>query len=215
MSAASAARRVDPGLEVVVCEAGGFAAYGMCGIPYFLGGVVPRAESLLAYPPSEFRGRRGIDLRLNTRADAIDAIGHQANLAGTGPLGYDALIVASGADPVRSPVQGLDQPRVFPIRSLDEAIELRRLLGGGAVRRAIVVGAGYIGLETAEALVGAGVEVEVVEALPRVLGTVDEPIAELARAELERHARLRLGARLDAVLGQAGPAGGGLVAVVD
>jgi NADPH-dependent 2,4-dienoyl-CoA reductase/sulfur reductase-like enzyme len=199
MSAASAARRVDPGLEVVVCEAGGFAAYGMCGIPYFLGGVVPRAESLLAYPPSEFRGRRGIDLRLNTRADAIDAIGHQANLAGTGPLGYDALIVASGADPVRPPVPGLDQPRVFTIRSLDEAIELRRLLGGGAVRRAIVVGAGYIGLETAEALVGAGVEVEVVEALPRVLGTVDEPIADLARAELERHARLRLGARLEAV----------------
>ena len=73
MSAASAARRVAPDLEVVVCEAGGFAAYGMCGIPYFLGGVVPRAESLLAYPPGEFRGQRGIDLRLNTRVDAIDA----------------------------------------------------------------------------------------------------------------------------------------------
>ena len=67
------------------------------------------------------------------------------------------------------------------------------------VRRAIVVGAGYIGLETAEALVCAGIEVQVIEALPRVLGTVDEPIAELARDELERHARLRLGARLDAV----------------
>ena len=57
MSAASAARRVAPDLDVVVCEAGGFAAYGMCGIPYFLGGIVPRAESLLAYPPGEFRGQ--------------------------------------------------------------------------------------------------------------------------------------------------------------
>src|ERR1700750_455715 len=73
MSAASAARRVAPDLEVVVCEAGGFAAYGMCGIPYFLGGVVPRAESLLAYSPGEFRGQRGVELRLNTRGDAIDA----------------------------------------------------------------------------------------------------------------------------------------------
>jgi NADPH-dependent 2,4-dienoyl-CoA reductase/sulfur reductase-like enzyme len=211
MSAASAARRVDPGLDVVVCEAGSFAAYGMCGIPYFLGGVVPRAENLLAHPPSEFSGRRGIDLRLNTRVEAIDVARRQVYLAETGPLGYDVLIVASGADPARPPVPGLDQPRVFTIRSLDEAIELRRLLGSGAVRRAIVVGAGYVGLETAEALVSAGVEVDVIEALPRVLGTVDEPIAELARAELERHARLRLGVRLDRVHA----AGSGLTAVVD
>jgi NADPH-dependent 2,4-dienoyl-CoA reductase/sulfur reductase-like enzyme len=217
MSAASAARRVAPGLDVVVCEAGGFAAYGMCGIPYFLGGTVPRAESLLAYPPSEFRGKRGIDLRLHTRVDEIDAGGRQVHISGgsAGPLGYDALVVATGADPVRPPVPGLDRPGVFTIRSLDEAIELRRFLDSGAVRRAVVVGAGYIGLETAEALVCAGIEVEVVEALPRVLGTVDEPIAGLAREELERHARLRLGARLDAVQGHAGPAGGGLTAVVD
>jgi CoA-dependent NAD(P)H sulfur oxidoreductase len=110
-------------------------------------------------------------------------------------------------------VPGLDQPRVFTIRSLGEAIELRRLLDTGVVRHAIVVGAGYIGLETAEALVCAGVEVEVVEALPGVLGTVDEPIAALARDELERHARLRLGARLDAVRGN-GANGGSLTAVV-
>ena len=193
MSAASAARRVAPELDVVVCEAGGFAAYGMCGIPYFLGGTVPRAENLLAYPPSEFRDHRGIDLRLRTAVSAIDASAHQVHLAGetsSGPLGYDALVVAAGASPVRPPVPGLDGPRVFTIRSLEDAIGLRRLLEEGTVRRAIVVGAGYIGLETAEALVCAGIEVEVIEALPRVLGNVDEPIAGLARAELERHVRL-------------------------
>ena len=211
MSAASAARRVAPDLDVVVYEVGSFAAYGMCGIPYFLGGTVPRAESLLAYPPSEFRVKRGIDLRLHTRVDAIDAARHQvysSGEGGTASLGYDTLVVATGAEPVRPPIPGLDQPGIFTIRSLDEAIELRRLLVTGTVRRAIVVGAGYIGLETAEALVCAGIEVEVVEALPRVLGTVDEPIAELAREELERHTRLRLGARLDAVRP-------GLTAVVD
>jgi NADPH-dependent 2,4-dienoyl-CoA reductase/sulfur reductase-like enzyme len=215
MSAASAARRTAPGLDVVVCEAGGFAAYGMCGIPYFLGGTVERAESLLAYPPAEFRDNRGIDLRLRTRVSAIDPgqrLVHISRDGGSGPLRYDALIVASGADPVRPPVPGLAHGRVHAIRSLDEAIELRRLLDTGAVRHAIVVGAGYIGLETAEALVCAGVEVEVIEALPRVLGTVDEPIAALAQAELQRHARLRLGARLGAVHGRDG---GGLTAVVD
>jgi NADPH-dependent 2,4-dienoyl-CoA reductase/sulfur reductase-like enzyme len=174
---------------------------------------VPRAEDLLAYPPSEFRDHRGIDLRLGRRVSAIDASAHQVHVAGTGPVGYDTLVVAAGASPVRPPVPGLDRPGVFTIRSLDEAIRLRRLLDGGTVRRAVVVGAGYIGLETAEALVCAGIEVEVVEALPRVLGNVDEPIAELARAELERHARLRLGTRLDAV--RAGGSGSSLTAVVD
>jgi len=215
MSAASAARRTAPDLDVVVCEAGGFAAYGMCGIPYFLSGTVEHAESLLAYPPEEFREKRGIDLRLHTRVTGIDPDERRVRLSpggGSEWLGYDALIVASGADPVRPPVPGLGHDRVFTVRSLDEAIKLRRFLDNGAVRRAIVVGAGYIGLETAEALVGAGVEVEVIEALPRVLANVDEPIADLAAAEVARHARLRLGARLNAVH----PRGGaGLTAVID
>ena len=226
MSAASAARRADPGLEVVVCEAGGFAAYGMCGIPYYLGGLVPEPENLLAYPPSVFREKRGIDVRLHTRVTGFDPEARQVRLAtGSGPvqarpattgdpLSYDALVVASGADPVRPPVPGLDMDHVFTIRSLDEAVGLRRLLASRTVRRAVVVGAGYIGLETAEALVCAGVDVNVVEALPRVLGTVDEPIAALAQAELERHARLRLGSRLDAVDKGSTPAGC-LTAVVD
>jgi NADPH-dependent 2,4-dienoyl-CoA reductase/sulfur reductase-like enzyme len=215
MSAASAARRVAPALDAIVCEAGGFAAYGMCGIPYFLGGIVADAESLLAYPLAEFREKRGIDLRLHTRVSRIDPEARRVHLSGAGgseTVAYDALVVASGADPVRPPVPGLDHPRVFTIRSLDEAIELRRLLDTGTVRRATVVGAGYIGLETAEALVCAGIEVEVIEALPRVLGNVDEPVAELAQAELELHAGLRLSTRLDAVRDGGG---GSVTAVVD
>jgi CoA-dependent NAD(P)H sulfur oxidoreductase len=209
MSAASAARRVTPAADVVVCEAGGFAAYGMCGIPYFLGGVVPEAEDLLARPPAEFRDKRGIDLRLHTRVSAIDVAAHQVRIASEaaeGTLDYDALVFAAGAWPVRPPVPGLGGPRVFTIRSLDEAITLRRLLEGGTVGHAVVVGAGYIGLETAEALVEAGVEVEVVDALPGVLGTVDEPLARLAQAELERHARVRLSAPLENVRHRGGHA---------
>ena len=228
MSAASAARRADPDLDVMVCEAGGFAAYGMCGIPYYLGGMVAEPEHLLAYPPATFREKRHIDLRLHTRVTGIDPGARQVHLAAgqsAGPsleslaqesLDYDALVVASGADPVRPPVPGLDERRVFTIRSLDEAIELRQLLDSGMVRHAVVVGAGYVGLETAEALVSAGLEVDVVEALPRVLATVDEPVAALVQAELERHTRLHLGARLEAVdTGRDGAAGRHLIAVVD
>jgi len=212
MSAASAARRGTPAADVVVCEAGGFAAYGMCGIPYLLGGVVPEAEDLLAYPPAEFRDKRGIDLRLRTRVSAIDVAAHQVRTVSEGTDGtmdYDVLVFAAGASPVRPPVPGLTGPRVFTVRSLDEAIELRQLLEGGTVGHAVVVGAGYIGLETAEALVEAGVEAEVVEALPGVLGTVDEPLARLAQAELERHVKVRLGARLEEVREQADGTGPG------
>ena len=214
MSAASAARRTAPGLDVVVCESGGFAAYGMCGIPYYLAGVVGQAEDLLAYPPEEFRENRGIDLRLHTRAGLIDPESRQVYLRqedAEDVLGYDTLIVATGADPVRPPVPGLGHDRVFTIRSLDEAIRLRRLLDTGVVRRAIVVGAGYIGLETAEALTAAGAEVDVVEALPQVLAGFDEPVASVVADELTRHIRLRLGSRLDAV----GDHDGGVTVLVD
>lgn len=210
MSAASAARRTDPDLEVVVCEAGPFAAYGMCGIPYFLGGAVPEAESLLAYPPAEFRQRRGIDLRLGTRVTGLDPATRQLTISGAGGtqlLGYDVLIAASGADPVLPPVPGLAHERVFTVRWLADAIRLRDLLARGEIRHAVVVGAGYIGLETAEALAAAGAAVEVIEALPRVLGTtVDGPAAQRTAAEVSAHARLRLGTRLDAV--RPGPGGG-------
>jgi NADPH-dependent 2,4-dienoyl-CoA reductase/sulfur reductase-like enzyme len=211
MSAASAARRTADKLDIVVCEGGGFAAYGMCGIPYFLGGVVSRAGDLLAYPPGEFRDRRGIDLRLHTRVAMIDAEAHRVHLT-SGFLDYDVLVFAAGAEPVRPPVPGLHGPRVFTVRSLEEAVRLRRLLDSGTVHHAVVMGGGYIGLETAEALVEAGLRVEVVEAMPRLLGTVDEPIAELVRAELERHAALRLGTRLDEV--RQPPEGGPLTAVI-
>ena len=215
MSAASAARRTAPGLDVVVCESGGFAAYGMCGIPYYLAGVVGQAEDLLAYPPEEFRENRGIDLRLHTRAGLIDPVSRQVFLSqgdAEEVLGYDTLVVATGADPVRPPVPGLGHDRVFTIRSLDEAIRLRRLLESGVVRRALVVGAGYIGLETAEGLTTVGAEVEIIEALPQVLAGFDEPAADVVAAELTRHVRLRLGSRLDAV-GDGGD--GGVTALVD
>ena len=216
MSAASAARRTAPALDVVVCESGGFAAYGMCGIPYYLGGVVTEAENLLAYPPEEFRENRGIDLRLHTRVGLIDQASRQVFVSQGDReevLGYDTLVVATGADPVRPPVPGLGHDRVFTIRSLDEAIRLRRLLEGGVVRRALVVGAGYIGLETAEGLTTVGAEVEVIEALPQVLAGFDEPAADVVAAELTRHVRLRLGSRLDAV--GDGDGDGGVTALVD
>ncbi len=192
MSAASAARRVDPALKIVVLEANGYAAYGMCGLPYYLGGVVPSAENLLAYPPETFREDRGLDLRLDTAAVRIDPGRHRVETGQGEQIGYDALVLAAGAQPTRPPIPGIDHDRVFTIRALEDSIRLRTLIDSGSVRRAVIVGAGYIGLEAAEALVAQGIDVEVVEALPHITMSVDSSIADVVEGELRAHVPVRL-----------------------
>ncbi len=215
MSAASAARRVDPDLEIVVLEAGGYSAYGMCGLPYYFSGAVARPDNLLAYPPTFFREQRRIDLRLNTRATRLDPerhVIHYHDDGGDHRLTYHRVIIAAGGTPTTPPIPGLDHERVFTVRAMEDAITLRSLLDAGYIGRALVVGAGYIGLEMAEALVARGVSVTLAEALPRVMPNLDPPIAALVEAEVRRHGvDLRLGARLHEVRST----GDGLQALVD
>jgi NADPH-dependent 2,4-dienoyl-CoA reductase/sulfur reductase-like enzyme len=203
MSAASAARRVDAALEIVVLESGGYASYGMCGIPYYLSGVVAEADALLSYPPAFFREQRRLDLRLHARATRLDPERHVIRYREGGRetrLSYHRLVVAAGGTPTLPPVPGLDDSRVFGVRTLEDAIGLRSLLDAGRIGRALVVGAGYIGLEMAEALIARGVAVIQVELLPRVMPNLDPPVAARVEEEVRRHGvDLRLGARLHAV----------------
>jgi CoA-dependent NAD(P)H sulfur oxidoreductase len=203
MSAASSARRVAPSLEVVVLEAGGYAAYGLCGLPYYLSGVVDRAESLLAYSPAFFRTDRGIDLHVHAQVTRIEPERHIVHFRENGRerwLTYSSLVVAAGGAPSLPPVPGLDDERVFTVRTLEDAKSLRSLLDAGRIGHAVVVGAGYVGLEMAEALATRGVAVTVVEALPHVMANLDRPIAALVEAEVRRNGvDVRLGARLDGV----------------
>jgi NADPH-dependent 2,4-dienoyl-CoA reductase/sulfur reductase-like enzyme len=194
MSAASAARRVDPELEIVVLETTGFAAAGLCGLPYHLAGLVPQAEDLVAYPPSFFRERRGIDLRLGTEVLGVDADRRLVHHDGGPPLQYGALVVATGGRPATIPLpRPADRPG-FVVRTVEDTVALRALVDGGGVRRALVIGAGYIGLETAEALTARSVAVTVAERIDRVLPTtVDPEIAAVVEEHVRTHVDLRLG----------------------
>jgi len=206
MSAASAARRTDPEADITVLESGPFPSYGVCGLPYYLSGVVESAESLVAYPASEFRDRRRIDLRLEAPVESIDLAGGVVVETGGDRHRYDALVVALGAAPIVPPIPGADDPRVVVVRRLEDAIELRSRLDG--VSSAAIVGAGYVGLEMAESLHARGIDVTVVDRLPRVMTTVDPVVADLVEAEVRRHCRLLLDAALESIE----PAGSGGVA---
>ncbi len=205
MSAASAARRVDPDLEIVVLEATGWAAYGLCGLPYLLAGLVGRPEDLTAHPPGHFRQARRIDLRLHAAATGLDPGERTVDYAHEGRvrrLDWDQVVLAAGGSPVVPPLAGTgaaDQA-VFTVRTMEDAIALRAMLDAGRVGAALVVGAGYIGLEMAEALAARGCLVTVAELLPRVMPNLDEPVAALVEREVRGHGvDLRLGARVQAL----------------
>jgi NADPH-dependent 2,4-dienoyl-CoA reductase/sulfur reductase-like enzyme len=215
MSAASAARRVDPGLEVVVLEATAHAAYGLCGLPYLVSGVIGSPEALLSYPPDFFRRQRGIDLRLGVAAIGLDlrrGVVHCVEDGHEQTIGFDRMVITTGGAAVVPPVCGLEGERVFTVRTLGDAVRLRALLETGAARRALVVGAGYIGLEMAEALRARGLDVVVAERLGQVMPNLDSEMADLVEAEVRGHGvdlrldtpleELRAGERsLDAILG--------------
>jgi CoA-dependent NAD(P)H sulfur oxidoreductase len=196
MSAASAARRTSPALDVVVLEATSHVAYGLCGLPYYLAGVVATADDLFAYPMERFTRDRGIDVRTAALATELDPDGRWVVYRQgerTLRLSYSSLVVTAGASPVLVEVPDIGADRTFSVRTLEEAIALRGLLDAGKVGSALVVGAGYIGLEMAEALVARGCSVTVVERLDQVLPTLDPEPAAVVEEHVRQRVDLRLG----------------------
>ncbi|HEX6105200.1 MAG TPA: FAD-dependent oxidoreductase [Gemmatimonadales bacterium] len=197
-SAAARARRTNEGARIILIERGPHPSFANCGLPYYIGGEIADRERLLVARPARFRDWLNVELRTGHEAVAIDAEARQLvvrNLA-TGrdeSIGWDRLILAPGATPLRPPVPGAHAPNVYTLRDLHDADRLHAAVAGG-VRRAVVVGAGYIGLEMAEMLVRRGVGVTVVERLPQVLQSLDPELAAPISDELRRRGVcLRLG----------------------
>lgn len=180
MSAASAARRrLGPDeLEILAFEKGRYTSYAACGIPYLVGDLVPTAEHLVARAPEVFRERQQIDVRIRHEVAEIDldrrAVRVRDLEGGTESWeGFDQLVVATGARPVRPPLPGIDGDGVFGVQTLADGIAVRRAVDEGSPRRAVVVGGGYIGLEMAEAMVRRGLDVSLVEMAPQPMLTLD------------------------------------------
>jgi NADPH-dependent 2,4-dienoyl-CoA reductase/sulfur reductase-like enzyme len=188
MSAVMQVRRRQPDREIVVLEKGRWTSYSACGIPYVVGGAVDDIDDLVARSPEVFRADHDIDVRLGHDARAVDLEAREVeawdrDAGSTVQVGFDELVIATGAVPVHPDLPGLDHPMVHGVQTLDDAARLLDTLtgsrreGGGPVRRAVVVGGGYIGLELAEAFVQRGLEVTVVEAGAQVMSTLDADVA--------------------------------------
>lgn len=191
MSAASQARRLKgpDALEIVAFERGHFTSFSACGIPYWVGGDVPERDRLIARSPEEHRAR-DIDLRMRTEVVEIDVEGSRVRArdldAGTESwTAYDKLVIATGARPVRPDLPGVDADGVHGVQTLDDGQALLDTLTATEGRRAVVVGAGYIGVEMAEALINRGYEVTVVNRGREPMSTLDPDMGRLVHKAME------------------------------
>ncbi|MCO4697542.1 FAD-dependent oxidoreductase [Streptomyces sp. RO-S4] len=185
MSAASQARRMKgpDELEIVAFERGHFTSYSACGIPYWVGGDVEDRDELIARTPEEHRAR-DIDVRLRTEVTEIDVDRGRVRArdleSGTEAwTSYDKLVIATGARPVRPELPGIDAPGVHGVQTLDDGQALLDTLARTGGRRAVVVGAGYIGVEMAEAMINRGYEVTVVNRGREPMATLDPDMGRL------------------------------------
>ncbi len=178
MSAAAQARRLRPAddLEIVVLEQGPEVSFSACGIPYWIGGLVPDRDGLIARTPADFAAQ-DITVRTGARAEEIDLASGSVRTADGERHGYDVLVVATGGRPARPPVPGLDAAGVFGVHRLADGADIRAAIEAGA-RRAVVLGGGYIGLEMAEVLQARGLAVTVVLADPLPMASLDTDMAE-------------------------------------
>ncbi|MCG0287559.1 FAD-dependent oxidoreductase [Streptomyces sp. PSAA01] len=190
MSAASRARRLKSRseLEILAFERGEFTSYSACGIPYWVGGVVDGPDELIARTPETHQGR-GIDVRTHTEVVEIDLAGQRVLARDVDPHGrgdehwhgFDDLVIATGARPRRPDMPGIDAPGVHGVQTLEHGRALLETLESTGVERAVVIGAGYIGVEMAEALIQRGCQVTVLERGEQPMSTLDPDMGRLVR----------------------------------
>ncbi|MGB9495081.1 MAG: FAD-dependent oxidoreductase [Azonexus sp.] len=208
-SCAARLRRLDENAEIIMVEKGPYVSYANCGLPYHVGGVIEKESSLLVATADTFRLQFNVDVRTNCEAISVSPEQKIVELRNvtTGEVTrepYDKLVLSPGAPSVRPPLPGIDLPGIFQVRTVPDARAIREWIERGSLflsgmdkysgfqtvkpkTRAVVIGGGFIGLETAENLVHRGFDVTLVEMLDQVLAPLDVDIARIVEGYVERH----------------------------
>ncbi len=204
-SAAARLRRLNEQADIVLLERGAYISYANCGLPYYVGGAITDREELTLQTPESFFERFRVDVRVLSEATAIDTAGKTVTVKnlkdGTSyQEPYDALILSPGAEPVVPPIPGVKDPRVFTLRTIPDTLRIREYIEEKHPKRAVVVGGGAIGMEMAENLHEAGLEVTVVELCDHVIAPLDfDMAAEVHGYIREKGIRLKLNTGVKAI----------------
>ena len=189
-TAAARMRRLSEDAEIILFEKGKYISYANCGLPYYIGGVIEERERLFVQTPEAFGKRFNIDVRTESEVIAIDVVAKRVAVRTADGEEYeesfDKLLLSPGASPVVPPLAGIQSEGIFTLRNVSDTDRIKQYITERRVRRAVIVGGGFIGLEMAENLKHAGAEVAVVEMAPQVMGSIDYSMAALVHEHLEQ-----------------------------
>jgi NADPH-dependent 2,4-dienoyl-CoA reductase/sulfur reductase-like enzyme/rhodanese-related sulfurtransferase len=189
-TAAARARRLNEESEIILFERGEFISFANCGLPYYIGGVIKKRESLLVITVAEFQKRYAIDVRIFSEVVAIDRKKRQVEVKNlkTGETyreTYDRIIMSPGAEPLKPPIEGIDLDNIFNLRNIPDSERIKNFVDTRHPESAVIVGGGFIGLEMAENLVVRGVKTAIVEKLDQVMPSLDFEMACFMSAHLK------------------------------
>ncbi len=208
LGAATQAKRNNPEMEIIVFEKTEFISYGLCGMSYHIGGIIEDYRDLLIYKPSYFKNNRDIDVRIKNEVIDINSNAKEIivkdleNFGREEKIGYDKLMIGTGARARMLNVEGKDLKNIFTFRDLSSAIKIKEVIKNEKPKTAVVIGSGYIGLTMVEALVSNGINTTLIEKEPYILPTFSPDMSNLIVKELEKNnVEIITDAAVDAFLG--------------
>ena len=172
-TAAARIRRADESAEIILIEKGKYISYANCGLPYYIGGVITDREKLFVQTPTSFSTRFNVDVRIESEVTAINLSARQVSVrrkdGSVYTENYDKLLLSPGSSPVRPPLKGIELEGIFTLRNVEDTDRIKNYINTHKVENAVVVGAGFIGLEMAENLHHTGAQVSIVEMSNQVM----------------------------------------------
>lgn len=188
-SAAARLRRLDEEAHIIIFERDSHISFANCGLPYYIGESIKERTNLLVQTPQSMKNRFNIDVRIQSEVTAIQpdkkTITIESNDKGLYEESYDYLILSPGAKAIRPPIPGIDNRRILTLRNIPDTDAIKNLVDREEVKRAVVIGGGFIGVEMAENLKDRGLEVTLIEAAPHILAPFDSEMAAIVEKELE------------------------------
>lgn len=181
-SAAARLRRLDETAEIIILERGEFVSFANCGLPYYIGGTITDKGNLTLQTPESFKARFRIDVRVFNEAVKINPEAKTVTVKDlrSGEIyeeGYDNLILSPGAEPIRPNLEGIDSDNVFTLRNIPDTLKIKHYIDTAKPKSAVVIGGGYIGVEMAENLAEAGLNVSIVELADHLIASLDFDMA--------------------------------------